>query len=226
MKSPEMFKPIAVTLTLLTVVQFALGQSDLLKDVKNLDPLGVNIEAVRYKNKDAIRVTEIPGTRSETVVILNGVEFKNGTIELEVAGDRLPGSDTTARGFIGLAFRLKKKDSIAYECFYLRPTNGRAEDQLRRNHAVQYISHPKYTWFRLRKENPGLYESYADLVAGEWTRVKIVVRDQYARLYVNDAAQPCLMVRRMLHPASSGQLALWIGLGTDGYFRNLRVKPN
>ena len=85
---------------------------------------------------------------------------------------------------------------------------------------------PKYTWFRLRKENPGLYESYADLVAGEWTRVKIVVRDQYARLYVNDAAQPCLMVRRMLHPASSGQLALWIGLGTDGYFRNLRVKPD
>jgi hypothetical protein len=43
-----------------------------------------------------------------------------------------------------------------------RPTNGRAEDQVRRNHATQYISYPDRRWFQLRKDFPGKYESYAD----------------------------------------------------------------
>lgn len=204
----------------------AFSQPDLLKDSKNLEPVSTKIEEVLYQKKNAIRVTAAPGAERaiETLAILNGAEFKNGTIELEVAGSALPGSDSTFRGFIGLAFRVKKKDSIEYECFYLRPTNGRAEDQLRRNHSVQYIAHPRFPWFKLRKDFPGVYESYADLEAGVWTKVKIVVRDQYARLYINDAPQPCLVIRKMLLPVSSGKLALWIGPGTDGYFRNLRLR--
>jgi signal peptidase I len=41
----------------------------------------------------------------------------------------------------------------------------------------------------LRKEFPEKYESYVDLVAGEWTRVKIEVRGEKARLYVNGVEQ-------------------------------------
>ena len=44
------------------------------------------------------------------------------------------------------------------------------------------MSHPDQPWHRLRKESPGVYESYVDLVPGEWTRVKIVVAGTTARL--------------------------------------------
>ena len=43
-----------------------------------------------------------------------------------------------ARGFIGLAFRVSaSKDK--FEGIYVRPTNGRADDQIRRNHSIQYF---------------------------------------------------------------------------------------
>lgn len=211
------------------IATFTFGQTDQLKDSKNLEGFHVKVEDVKYKDRNAVRLTGANTTASpsEELAFLKGSEFKNGTIELEMAGTTLPGVDTTFRGFIGLAFRVKRsKDSIAYDCFYLRPTNGRAEDQLRRNHTLQYISHPEFPWFRLRKESPGVYESYADIEAGEWVKVKIVVRDRYARLYINEAPQPSLIVKRMLRPAGSGQIALWIGVGTDGYFRNLKIKQD
>ena len=119
---------------------------------------------------------------------------------------------------------MKTTDSVRYECFYIRPTNGRAEDQLRRNHSAQYISHPKFTWFKLRDENPGVYESYADMVEGEWTKLKIEVKDNKARLYVNGAAQPCLIVNDLKYGKSVGAISLWVGPGTDGYFANLNIK--
>jgi len=82
----------------------------------------------------------------------------------------------------------------------IRPTNGRADDQLRRNHSAQYISFPDYEWQRLRAEAPGQYESYVDLVPGEWTRVKVEVSGVKARLYVHDASQPSLIVNDLKRP--------------------------
>lgn len=67
----------------------------------------------------------------------------------------------------------------------MRPTNGRAEDQVRRNHSSQYISFPEFPWHRLRKEFPEKYESCVDLTPGEWTPVKIVVDGTTAKLYVH-----------------------------------------
>ena len=135
--------------------------------------------------------------------------------------------DTTAelaRGFVGIAFRLQ--DDRTYDAFYLRPTNGRAEDQERRNHSAQYISHPEWTWFRLRKETPSRYESYVDLVPGEWAKVRIEVRGDHARLFVNDAPQPTLVVNDVKTGASAkGGVALWLGPGTVAHFRNLTVTP-
>jgi hypothetical protein len=186
-----------------------------------LEPINVTATETVYHKEKAIRVV---GSRDgEQIAVVKDLDFKDGQIEIDMAGAPLPGSDPSFRGFIGLAFRVQKKDSIQYECFYIRPTNGRAEDQLRRNHSAQYIAHPGFPWFKLRKENPGVYESYVDLVAGEWTKVKIKVKGKDARLYVNDAPQPCLIVTDMKHEVESGGIALWIGIGTDGYFKNLKV---
>ena len=124
---------------------------------------------------------------------------------------------------MGIAFRLQPDDKT-YDAFYLRPTNGRAEDQERRNHSAQYISHPAWPWSRLRKETPERYESYVDLQPGVWTRVRIEVRGERARLYVHGNEQPTLVVNDVKSGAAAkGAVALWLGPGTVAHFRNLTV---
>src|SRR5918993_5643295 len=80
------------------------------------------------------------GTTGEALVVIEGLEFANGVIEAEIAGAPAPGAPETARGFVGIAFRVQS-DMRTFEQLYLRPTNGRADDQERRNHTVQYSSH-------------------------------------------------------------------------------------
>ena len=122
-----------------------------------------------------------PAPSVETLVLINDLEFGDGVIEAEIAGDVRPGAPEGARGFVGIAFRVQN-DLRTYDAFYLRPTNGRADDQVRRNQPAQYISHPDWPWFRLRKEFPEKYESYVDLVPGTWTKVRIEVSGEKARL--------------------------------------------
>lgn len=69
-----------------------------------------------------------------------------------------------------------------------------------------------------------MYESYADMVAGEWTHLRIVIHGSNAALYVGNAEQPCLLVHDLKLGDSQGAIALWIGPGTEGYFRNLSVE--
>ena len=193
---------------------------------QGLDFLHVVPKAVTYKGQKALQL--VPSDRDyggDQVALLKGLDFKDGTIEVDLAGLPGPGAADTARGFVGVAFR-SAPGAAALDCFYLRPTNGRADDQLRRNHSTQYISHPDYTWERLRTATPGVYESYVDLETGAWTHVKIEVTGVRARLYVNGAAQPTLIVNDLKRGATSGQIGLWVGPGTEGYFRNLNVTTN
>lgn len=176
---------------------------------------------------DAVRrapsMTPDQQAQMEQLAVIEGLELANGVIEVEIAGAPGPGAAGGARGFVGIAFRLQN-DMQTYDAFYLRPTNGRAEDQERRNHAAQYISHPDWPWFRLRRETPSRYESYVDLEPGVWTTVKIEVRGDRARLFVHGQEQPTLIVNDVKTGASAkGSVALWIGPGTVAHFRNLRV---
>jgi len=178
--------------------------------------------ALRIVNEDAPTTTGTPAG-GEALAIVKTSDFKDGTIEVDIAGNPREGAQPSTRGFIGIAFRVQDHGS-RYECIYLRMTNGRADDQLQRNHATQYSSQPDFPWYRLRKENPGVYESYVDLEAGAWTRLKIVVAGSKARLYVNGADQPCLIVNDLKLGETRGQVALWTGSDSDAYFSNLRVK--
>ncbi len=161
--------------------------------------------------------------RLELLAWIEGLAFSNGVIELESAGAPAPGAGEGARGFVGIAFRLQQ-DKQTYDAFYLRPTNGRADDQERRNHSTQYVSLPEWPWFRLRKEAPSKYESYVDLVPGEWTKIRIEVRGSQARLYVHGNEQPALIVNDVKSGAhAKGAVALWLEPGTVAHFRNLTV---
>ncbi len=193
-------------------------------DQSKLDLRNVDAEVTAYRGSRSLKLTEKTASQADSIAVLKGSAFRNGAIEAEVAGAPAKGAMQGARGFIGIAFRVQPGAS-RYECIYLRPTNGRADDQLRRNHSTQYISFPDWPWERLRKESPGVYESYVDLQPGEWTKVRIVVKGTDASLFVGSATQPCLLVHDLKLGESPGAVALWIGPGTEGYFRDLKIDP-
>jgi hypothetical protein len=198
-----------------------------LESTEGLRLHNVLAEPATLQGKKGLRIRPVSDAQVETELLasIDGVEFSNGVIEAEIAGAPGPGASGGARGFVGIAFRLQP-DMKTYDAFYLRPTNGRADDQERRNHATQYISHPAWTWSRLRIETPSRYESYVDLVPGEWTKIRIEVRGDKARLYVHGQQQPALIVNDVKSGANArGAIALWLGPGTIAHFRDLTVKP-
>ncbi|MBI5034115.1 MAG: hypothetical protein HZB51_26645 [Chloroflexi bacterium] len=185
----------------------------------------VEASIVTYRGRRAVRFIEREEstTNDHAFGILVDSDFKDGIIETAIAGAPRPDAPPDMRGFVGIAFRMQPLGT-RFECFYLRPTNGRANDQLRRNHATQYVSHPDYPWYRLREETPGVYESYTDLVPGDWTPIRIVVSGIQAQLYVNGAEQPCLIVNDLKLGETRGSIALWIGAGTEAFFSTVVVK--
>jgi hypothetical protein len=223
-------RPPSLLIVLLLAAPAAAQTRSLPLDLSSLRLENVTAEVVDYRGKRATRITERNGVVSpgyqggaSALAIVLSSDFQNGTIEAEIAGLPRSGADSGARGFVGIAFRVEP-NAARFEAFYLRPTNGRADDQLRRNHATQYISHPDYPWHRLRREHPGRYESYTDLEPGVWTPIRIVVAGRRAELYVNRNEQPALIVTDLKHGESRGAVALWIGLGTEAYFANLTVR--
>jgi len=202
----------------------ASGPTELvLTSLESLEPRGVVPSVVDYQGRRAVRLVEASGAKGDPIALLKGVDMGDGTIEAELAGVPAAGAPEAARGFVGIAFHVQADGRL--ECIYVRPTNGRADDQLRRNHSTQYVSHPDFPWFRLRKEQPGVYESYVDLEPGAWTRIKIVVAGAKARLYVHGAEQPVLIVNDLRLGATRGGVALWIGDGTEAWFSRIAVRP-
>jgi hypothetical protein len=216
----------ALALVLLTIVTVAAWGQSIPLSPNSIKPHKVKVQQATYKGKPAIRVTDAMEPTAEgnedRVAVLSDTSFQDGTIEVEVAGEPGPGAFEAARGFVGVAFRVAP-DVAGFECFYLRPTNARADDQVRRNHSVQYISFPEFPWHRLRKEFPEKYETYTDLAPGQWTRVRIEVKGDRARLFVNGAEQPTLIVNDLKRGAGGGAIGLWIGPGTVAHFANLKV---
>jgi len=192
--------------------------------VGQLIPHRVKLESVDYNGKRAIKITEEGEVgNGEAYAVVKDAVFHNGAIEVELAGQPAGAAVAAggARGFIGIAFRLQDGQ---FEYIYLRPTNGRADDQVRRNHSTQYSAHPNFSFAVSRQQAPEKYESYVDLEPGVWTRFRITVEGTKARLYVHGASQPCLIVNDLKLGDSSGGVALWIGPGTEGYFTGLDIK--
>jgi hypothetical protein len=231
-KTARLIAILSVPLVIVLVPSGLRAQSIALDSIEGLQPHNVEVKPAVYEGRKSVQVLPTaeadsgaaahPGGGGGGIVVLPKITFHNGTIELDVAGKPRAGAPGDARGFVGLAFRVNA-DASKYECVYIRPTNGRADDQLRRNHSTQYCSSPDYEWLRLRTESPGKYESYVDLVPGQWTKLKIEVSGLTMKLYVNGASQPALIVSDLKKGDSQGGVALWVGLGTEAYFANVRV---
>lgn len=192
----------------------------------NLEANKVYMSLEKLNGKDVLRVVKdsaVTEADQPTLVRIKGVDFSNGTIEVKVLSRLLKNAPEFARGFIGIAFHIDEQYS-KFEGIYLRPTNGRADDQLRRNHSIQYFSYPDYKFDRLRKEAEGVYESYADMGLNEWITMRIEVNEKKAKLFLNENKQPSLIVNDLkLGENISGAIGLWVETGTEGYFADLKV---
>ena len=223
----------ATAVALLTAIQSAgAAETEIslaLDDVAQVEARNVTVRAVEYRGGPALEVRRrVSGAAPDidTFAFVPGLDFHNGTIEVEVAGTPLPDAPPGARGFVGVVFRVQTTDaSFACEGIYLRPTNGRADDQVRRNHSTQYFAYPGFDFSRLRSEAPGRYESYVDLIPGEWTAMRIEVQGETAKLFVGEAPQPVLIINDLKRGTDArGSVGLYVDNGTDGHFRRLRVR--
>jgi len=188
-----------------------LAGENVLKVERDLDKLPFDVERLEATVDEP------------TYVKLKNVTFDDGTIEVKVLSRiQNPSPFEFARGFIGLAFRINEDDS-AFESIYLRPVNGRSDNQRFRNHTVQYFAYPEYKFERLRREFPEMYETAAPIGLNEWITMRIEVKDEKAELFINDAKYSNFVVPKMLGKTTTGSIGLWVDIGTEGYFKDLKV---
>lgn len=195
-----------------------------------LRPVNTRPIWTEYRGRRALRLTPLAGqehaTDQEMWVEVAGTSFADGRIDVDVAGARREGYATdnasAFKGFIGVSFRVRGDTA---ERFYLRTENARLDDQVFRNRTTQYEAPPDAPWQVLRRDAPGMYESYADVEAGAWTHLTIDVSGRSAQLFVNGAAQPALVVTDLKHGSSRGAIALWTRISADAYFADLRITP-
>lgn len=208
-----------------------LNSSITLDDSTKLELVNAGSKWLDYRGRHALKLVPLPGhehaQNEELLAILADSNFQNGAIELDVAGARREGYSKDEglggfKGMIGVSFHIQgdKRETI-----YVRPENSRLNNQLFRNRSTQYESIPDYPWNLLREQSPGVYESYVDLEPGAWTKLRIEVSGTRARLYVNGASQPCLVVNDLKLGEARGKIAVWTRVSTDAYFSNLRVDP-
>jgi hypothetical protein len=146
------------------------------------------------------------------VTWLKGTDFSIGEIEVDMKSDN----------FVGLAFHIA--DATTYEAVYFRPFNFNVPDSIKRSHAVQYHSLPKYPWSKLREQSPDKYEDVINPVpdTGTWFHVRLVISKEKISCYVNESKNPCMTVGK-LGNLENGMLGFFIGTGTGGNFANLKI---
>ena len=195
-------------------------------DKNQLDTSLVSMTIEKFQGQETLKIivdTTIKEFDQPTFVKVKNTDLKNGTIEVKVLSRLLKNAPDWARGFIGVTFRINEQNN-KFEGIYLRPANGRVNDQFRRNHSIQYFSFPGFSFEQSRKEAPGVYESYADMGLNEWITMRIEINGSHAELFLNNNKQPSLIVNDLKHSENeSGAIGLWVGNWTEGYFRDLKV---
>jgi len=196
------------------------SQTFALTDIKDLTELGVKAEPAEYHGRKAVRLIKQPNGAG--IAIIKGAQFQDGIIEADVATKTTTPPAERNPGFIGIAFRVRP-DASHYDLFYIRPGNSRSDNQAQRNHSVQYVAEPGFGWEPLRRQWPSIYEAYADLQPDHWTKVKIEVHGRIAKLYLNGAPNPSLVVDGLKGEDLQGGIALWSATDEDAYFTNLKI---
>lgn len=155
--------------------------------------------------------------------LLDVDDFENGIIEVKMYSQlQNPAPYPGIAGFIGVYFRIAS-DNSAWESIYVRPKVGRIDNQLFRNHTVQYFSYPTFKFDTLRKIAPFKYEGSAPISLNEWITMRIEVNGESAEMFINNMKYSSFVVDKMLGKNKKGFVGLYVDIGTIGYFKDLKV---
>jgi hypothetical protein len=188
-----------------------------LSTVANTSKWGIHNREVRLVEDQGRKAVALNAKPRDGVVWLKDYSFSQGVIECDIRG-----KDIVGQSFVGIAFH--GVDEETFDAIYFRPFNFHQEQAARRSHSVQYISHPVYTWSKLRKDHPGKYENpLSDPPdADAWFHARIVLEGRIVKVFVNDDKEPCLSVEK-IGKQKDGWLGFWVGNGSEGLFANLKI---
>jgi hypothetical protein len=163
-------------------------------------------------------IIHLNAKENDGILWLDKIDFKNGTIELDIKGEDLRG-----KSFVGIAFHAKDND--IFDGIYFRPFNFESPE--RKTHSVQYISMPDNDWSVLRKAFPDKYENTVNPVPNpnDWFHAKIEVKFPKVKVYINGSSKPSLEIEQ-ISDRKKGKFGLWVGYGSEGWFKNISLNPN
>jgi len=161
---------------------------------------------------EAVHLNGQPG---DGLLLINDFNFKNGTIEVDIKG-----IDQRGMSFVGIAFHILNDST--FDAVYFRPFNFKSPE--RKGHSVQYISHPKNTWYSLREKHPEKYENPVSPAPDPtgWFHATVQVDFPEVKVFVNDAKEPSLVIEQLSN-RKEGLLGFWVGNNSEGWFRNLKI---
>jgi len=167
------------------------------------------------KDPGKINILMLDARQGDGLAIYQDLEFENGTIEFDVKG-----KDVLQQSFVGVAFHIQNDST--FNAVYFRPFNFQKPE--RTSHSVQYISHPQFTWQKLRSEFPEQFEKTVTPVPNpnDFFHAKVEVNWPVVKVFVENSDTPSLEVK-MLSNFKKGKVGLWVGNGSDGSFKNLVV---
>ena len=181
-----------------------------------LEVFNRKVSTFTENDKKGIRFSE---NENDGVAWLNGVEFSNGTVELDIRG-----KDVFQQSFVGIAFH--GTDNKTFDAVYFRPFNFQSTDPVRKIHAVQYVAYPDYPWQILRDKFNGKFEKAVipSPNGTEWFHVKITIKYPIVTVFVNGNQEPSLTIEK-LNTRKTGKIGIWVGNNSDGDFANLQITP-
>lgn len=181
------------------------------------------LQVVLSRDEQAAQLAGAGSNRPSYAII--DEQFADGLIEIDVAAIQNGRGGANARGFAGIAFHLSG-DGEEFEAVYLRMDNGAlnspAPDAPRNVRAIQYVAHPDFHFEVSRELAPGQYERAAPLRTGDWHRLRLEIDGASMTAFVDGTE--VLRVDDLKRAGLSGRVALWVGDGSDAYFRNLVIR--
>jgi len=171
------------------------------------------------------RLQRAGGGNRPSIAIVHD-DFTDGTLEVAIGAELTGKGAPDDRGFAGLSFHMAA-DFASHETVYLRMTNGRLNDPPppppRIDRAIQYVADPGFHFNQSRERFPGRYEKGADIGVGRWHRLRLEILGSQLRASVD--GKEVLVVEDLRFAHRRGPVGLFVGDGSRGFFREMRVAP-
>lgn len=199
----------------LIIILTSCSEKEVKFNKENLEVLNKVIISIDENTRSTLSLDAKPGGG---MAVLKRIKFDIGTIDIELKGENKKG-----KSFLGIAFNIQNDST--YEAIYFRPFNFQSDEKIRREHSVQYVYHPKYTWRFLRTNYEGKFESEypRQPMPDDWFGVSVKIEKDSVNIYDKKSNTKLLSIQRLENQVSD-KIALWTGNNSKGDFRKLRIK--